>query len=177
LTPASTSVNTWTTTSPTASALYGRLAQLQGTINATRFKAPDTVLMHPRRWASFASFTDSTGRPLVVPTSGGFNALANRDDNQGVGHVGQVLGMDVFTDANIPTNLGAGANQDTILMMVADDIVLWESPLMAEAFDAPYSDSMGILFRVFNYAALIPDRYLASLGQIQGTGLVPPVFS
>ncbi len=177
LTPASTSVNTWTTTSPTAQAFYGRLAQLQGTINGSRFKAPDTVVMHPRRWAWFASYVDSSGRPLVVPTAGGFNALANRDDNQGVGHVGQVLGMDVFTDANIPTNLGAASNQDTVLTMVSDDIVLWESPLQAESFEAPYADSMGVLYRIFNYTALIPDRYLASLGQITGTGLTPPVFS
>jgi len=177
LTPASTSVNTWTTASPTAQAFYGRLAQLQGTINGSRFKAPDTVVMHPRRWAWFASYVDSSGRPLVVPTAGGFNALANRDDNQGVGHVGQVLGMDVFTDANIPTNLGAGSNQDIVLTMVSDDIVLWESPLQAEAFEAPYADSMGVLYRIFNYAALIPDRYLASLGQITGTGLTPPVFT
>jgi len=177
LTPASTSVNTWTTTSPTAQAFYGRLAQLQGTINGSRFKAPDTVVMHPRRWAWFASYVDSSGRPLVVPTAGGFNALANRDDNQGVGHVGQVLGMDVFTDANLPTNLGAGTNQDIVLTMVSDDVVLWESPLQAESFEAPYADSMGVLYRIFNYTALIPDRYLASLGQITGTGLTPPVFT
>ncbi len=177
LTPASTSVNTWTTTSPTASAFYGRLAQLQGTINGSRFKAPDTVVMHPRRYAWFASFTDSTGRPLVAPTAGSYNAMATRDDNQGVGHVAEVLGMSVWTDANIPTNLGAGANQDVVLMMVSDDIMLWESPLQAESFEAPYSDSMGVLYRIFNYTALIPDRYLASLGQVTGTGLVPPVFT
>jgi len=177
LTPASTSVNTWTSTSPTAQAFYGRLAQLQGTINGSRFKAPDCVVMHPRRWAWFASYVDSSGRPLVVPTAGGFNAMANRDDNQGIGHVGEVLGMSVFTDANLPTNLGAGANQDVVLTMVSDDIMLWESPLQAEAFEAPYADSMGVLYRIFNYSALIPDRYLASLGQITGTGLTPPVFS
>jgi len=177
LTPASTSVNTWTTTSPTAQAFYGRLAQLQGTINGSRFKAPDTVVMHPRRWAYFASYVDASGRPLVVPTAGGFNALANRDDLQGVGHVGQVLGMDVYTDANLPTNLGAGANQDVVLMMVSDDIMLWESPLQAEAFEAPFADSMGVLYRIYNYAAFVPDRYLAGLGQITGTGLTPPVFS
>ena len=91
--------------------------------------------------------------------------------------MGQVLGMDVFTDANIPTNLGAASNQDTVLTMVSDDIVLWVSPLQAESFESPYSDSMGVLYRVFNYTALIPDRYLASLGQITGTGLTPPVFT
>ncbi len=61
--------------------------------------------------------------------------------------------------------------------MVSDDIILWESPLKAEAFEAPYADTMGVLYRIFNYSALIPDRYLASLGQIIGTGLTPPVFS
>jgi len=176
LTPASTSVITWTSASPTAQAFYGRLAQLQGQINGSRFKAPDAVVMHPRRWAWFASYVDASGRPLVVPTAGGFNSMAVRDDNQSVGHVGQVLGMDVFTDANIPTTLGAGA-QDVVLMMVSDDIFLWESPLQCEAFESPYADSMGVLYRCFNYSALIPDRYLASLGQIQGTGLTTPVFT
>jgi len=177
LTPASTSVITWTSASPTAQAFYGRLAQLQGQINGSRFKAPDAVVMHPRRWAWFASYVDASGRPLVVPTAGGFNSMAVRDDNQSVGHVGQVLGMDVFTDANIPTTLGAGSNQDVVLMMVSSDIFLWESPLQAEAFEAPYADSMGVLYRCFNYSALIPDRYLASLGQITGTGLTTPVFA
>jgi len=177
LTPASTSVITWTSASPTAQAFYGRLAQLQGQINGSRFKAPDAVVMHPRRWAWFASYVDASGRPLVVPTAGGFNSMAVRDDNQSVGHVGQVLGMDVFTDANIPTTLGAGANQDVVLMMVSDDIFLWESPLQCEAFESPYADSMGVLYRCFNYSALIPDRYLASLGQVVGTGLTTPAFA
>lgn len=177
LTPASTSVVTWTTTTPTAQAFYGRLALLQGQINGSRFKAPDTVVMHPRRWAWMASYVDSSGRPLVVPTAGAYNALAMRDDTQSVGHVGQVLGVDVFTDANLPVNLGAGANQDIVLMFVADDIHLWESPLQAEAWEAPYADSLGILYRCYNYTALIPDRYPASLGQITGTGLTTPVFA
>jgi len=177
LTPASTSVITWTSASPTAGAFFSRLAQLQGQIAGSRFKAPDAVSMHPRRWAWLASAQDASGRPLVVPTSGGFNSMAVRDDNQGVGHVGQVLGMDVWCDPNIPVSLGAGANQDVVLMMVSDDIYLWESPLQCEAFESPYADSMGILYRCFNYSALIPDRYLASLGQIQGTGLTTPVFA
>jgi len=179
LTPPSTSVITWTTTTPTATALYGRIAQLQGVINSSRFKAPDVIVMHPRRWSWMASFTDSTGRPLIVPTAGGFNAMANRDDNQGVGHVGQVLGCDVYTDANIPTNLGVapGNTQDVILMMPRKDIKLWQSSIRAQAFTGPYSDSLGVLFRCHAYFACIPDRYLSALGQIQGSGLTTPVFA
>jgi HK97 family phage major capsid protein len=175
----STNVLTWTQATPTAAGFYAQLARLQGLINATRFKAPDVVVMHPRRWAWFASFTDSTGRPLVVPTSGSFNSMANPTDGmQGAaGHVGSVLGMDVHTDPNLPVNGGAGTNQDTVLMFVRDDVWLYEGSLRAEAFTAPYADSMGILYRVFNYFAMIPDRYSASLGQISGSGLVTPQFA
>jgi len=179
LTATSSNVVTWTQATPTASGFYAQLAKLQGQINATRYKAPDAVAMHPRRWAWFASFTDSTGRPLVVPTSGSFNSMANPTDGmQGAaGHVGSVLGMDVFTDPNLPVGGGTGNNQDTVLMFVRDDVWLYEGTLRAEAFTAPYADSMGILYRVFNYYAMIPDRYSASLGQVSGTGLVTPTFA
>ena len=177
LTPASATVVTWTQATPTAAGFYSQLAKLQGQINATRFAPPDAVVMHPRRWAWFASFTDSTGRPLVVPTAGGFNSMANPMPGMAAGHVGSVLGMDVYTDPNLPTTLGAGTNQDVVLMFPREDIWLWESDLRAEAFTAPYADAMGVLFRCFSYTAMVPDRYLASLGQIQGSGLVTPTFA
>ncbi len=179
LTPASTNVVTWSPTTPSAAGFYSQLARLQGQINATRYATPDTVVMHPRRWAWFASFTDSTGRPLVVPTAGGFNSLAAPGAAAAAGHVGSVLGMDVFTDPNIPTTIGTapGNTQDIVLVFVRDDVWLWESSLRAEAFVQPYSDSLAVLLRVYAYSALVPDRYLASLGQITGTGLVTPVFA
>lgn len=176
LTPTSTNVVTWTQATPTAGGFYGQLARLQGQITPTRFAAPDTVVMHPRRWAWLASYVDSTGRPLVVPT-GGFNGMAQAGPNVAAGLVGSILGMEVYTDPNIPTNLGAGTNQDVVLMFVRDDVWLWESDLRAEAFTQTYADSLGILLRCFAYTALIPDRYLASLGQISGTGLTTPAFA
>jgi HK97 family phage major capsid protein len=177
LAPSSTNVQTWTQATPTAALFYSQLAKLQGAINASRYASPDTVVMHPRRWAWFASFTDSTGRPLVVPSAGGFNSMASPGDSVAAGHVGSVLGMDVWTDPNIAVNTGAGTNQDTVLMFPAADVWIWESQLKAEAFTAPYADSLGVLLRVYNYAAMIPDRYLASLGVLSGTGLVTPVFA
>jgi len=179
LTATSSNVVTWTQATPTASGFYAQLARLQGQINATRYKAPDAVVCHPRRWSWLASFTDSTGRPLVVPTSGGFNSMASPTAGMegAAGHVGSILGMEVYTDPGIPTTLGTAANQDVVLMFVRDDVWLYEGALRAEAFTSPYSDSMGILYRVFNYYAMIPDRYSARLGQISGTGLVTPTFA
>ena len=178
LTPASTNVVAFTSTTPTAIQLYQRLAQLQGAINASRFRAPTAIVMHPRRWSAFASYVDNSGRPLVSPTASSFNSIASMEDKQpAAGHVGNVLGVECYVDANIPTNLGVGGNQDTVLMGVMDDVMLWESPLQSEAFEESYADSMGILFRCFNYASLQPSRYLASLGQITGTGLVTPTYA
>jgi HK97 family phage major capsid protein len=178
-TPASTNIVTWTQATPTVAGFYGQLAKLQSQIYSSRFVAPDTVVMHPRRWAWFASGVDSQGRPLVVPTdsSGGFNSMASTMGSVEAGHVGNVLGMQVYTDPNIATNVGAGTNQDQVLMTVRDDIWMYEGSMRMEAFDAPYADSAGILYRVMNFLGMIPDRYLASLGQITGTGLVSPVFA
>jgi len=178
LTPASASVVPFTSASPTAVMLYQRLAQMQGLINSTRYKAPSAIIMHPRRWAHFASYVDANGRPLVSPTANGINSIATATDQQpAAGLVGNVLGVPTYVDANIPTNLGAGSDQDVVLMAPMDDLMLWESPIQAETFDQPFSGSMGIYFRIFNYSSLQPSRYLASLGQIQGTGLKTPVFA
>ena len=178
LTPASTNVVTWTQAAPTAAGFYGQLAKLQGQIAATRLAPADVIVLSARRWAWLASYTDSTGRPLVVPTAGGFNSMATPDGAYAsAGHVGTLLGLDVVVDPNIPVNLGAGTNQDVVLMFKRDDIWMWEADLRADIQTAPYADSLGLLFRCWNYSALIPDRYLASLGQLQGTGLVTPVFA
>ena len=177
LTPTSPNVVTWTQASPTAGLFFSQLAKLQGQIAASRFAPADTVVMHPRRWAWLASYMDSTGRPLVAPVAGSFNSMAQAGDQRAQGQVGSLLGMDVFVDPNIPTTQGVGTNQDVVLMMVRDDVWLWESELRAEAFEAPYAESLGLLFRCFGYLAMVPERYPASLGSIVGTGLVTPVFA
>ncbi len=128
LTATSTNNQTWTQATPTAGLFYSQLAKLQGAINANRYASPDTVVMHPRRWAWLASFADSTGRPLVVPSSGGFNSMANPGANAAQGFVGTVLGMEVYTDPNVPTNLGAGTNQDVVLVFLRDDLWLSSRP-------------------------------------------------
>ena len=170
----STNKLTWTQASPTAPLFYSQLAKLQSDINSSRFAPPDAVVMHPRRWGWLASYTDSTGRPLVVPTAGGFNSLANPSPGGAAGHVGSLLGMAVYTDPNIP--ITENSDQDVALMLVTDDIWMYESQLFAATFDAPYSDSLSVLYRIHAYSALA-FRYEESVGMLTGTGMAPPVFA
>jgi len=82
----------------------------------------------------------------------------------------------VYTDPNIPINTGTGTNQDPAYVFRRGDIKLWESAPKAESFTATYADTAGVLFRLYAYAALIPDRYGSSIVVINGTGMVTPVF-
>ena len=167
---------TYTNATPTTPLLYAQIAQAVNTVNTTRLLGADTIVMHPRRWAAFNSALDSTGRPLVLPASGGpMNAEGLKVNGNAQGVVGSLQGLDVLIDAQIPTNLGGGTNQDAIIVMRAQDQVLWEGALRAEAFRETKADQLSVLLRVYNYAAFTT-RLPGSICVISGTGLVPPTY-
>lgn len=75
----------------------------------------------------------------------------------------------------IPTNIGAGANQDVVLAGRLTDSHLWEQAPRIEAFQATYAPSLQVFIRLYNYIA-VAHRYSQLLVQITGTGLVTPLF-
>jgi HK97 family phage major capsid protein len=178
---ASGTVNTtWTQATPAvggAGGFYSKLFSACSSIESARFMAPDTVWMHPRRWNWILSSSDSNNRPLVVPAGlSDFNAMGTTNGPVPEGAVGMIGGLAVVTDANFVTNLGAGTNQDPILVGVRSDLRLWESDLDVQTFTSTYADSAGVLFRVLAYSAAIPGRYMTSVSVINGTGSVAPTF-
>jgi HK97 family phage major capsid protein len=177
LTQSGTNAVTFTSATPSLGALYSKLAGAIQAIHTARFLPPTCIVMHPRRWAWCEAQLDSNNRPLIVPQAGGpFDVVANLDDQQAQGLVGQMLGLPVYTDANLPVNQGAGTNQDVILIMRAPDFWLWESTIRAEAFQQTYAQNMSVLVRLYNYVSFQPARYPASLSTVSGTGLVTPTF-
>jgi HK97 family phage major capsid protein len=171
---------TWTQATPAvggAGGFYAKLFNACSNIEAARFQAPDTVWMHPRRWNWILSASDGNNRPLVVPAGlSDFNAMGTTNGPVPEGAVGTIGGLAVVTDANIVTNLGAGTNQDPILVGIRSDLRLWESELRMETFTATYADSAGVLFRALAFSAAIPQRYTSSVAVINGTGSVAPTF-
>lgn len=169
----------YTSTTPAfmgTGAVYSKIAQAVQTVQTTRYLAPTAIIMHPRRWAWLASQVDTAGRAVILPgDSGPMNASANLDNVGAQGIVGRMFGLPVLADPNVPTTLGAGANQDTIIVMKADDSWLYEGTLKAEIFSETYSNSLGLFARVYNYFALA-HRINQSIAVIGGTGLVAPTF-
>ena len=166
-----------TVTGTTAAAFYSAANGLLAQFASVRFAMPTAWVFHPRRWFWLLAQTDASGRPLVVPTTVAFNPMATNDVNVVAGQAGgNFLGLPVYLDPSVPTNGGAGLNQDSVYLCKFDDLWLFESTPQAEAFRSPYSESLGVLYRLYNYVGTILNRQTASIGRLTGAGLVAPTF-
>jgi HK97 family phage major capsid protein len=176
LTLAGTNSVAFTSASPTlggtgANALYPKLANAISQIHTKRYLPPEVIVMHPVRWAWMLTQSDSSNRPLVTPRAGAFNALGVAGEVASQGLVGEMLGLPVYVDATIPTNGGAGTNQDTIIIARLSDLMQWESNVRAEAFQQTYANQMSVFIRMYNYMSFQAGRYPASISTVTGTGL------
>jgi HK97 family phage major capsid protein len=171
------STQTWTQATPTPAGFYGQTGNLLQKFLSARLMPPTHWVMHPRRWFWLESSVDSNGRPLVVPNGNAFNPIAVENGVTAFGQVGTFHGLPVIIDPLVPTDQGAGTNQDLVYLIKADDLVLLESAPQVEAFREPYADSLGVLMRIYAYVATILNRHSESIGVLTGTGLVPPTFA
>ncbi|MFI6270728.1 phage major capsid protein [Micromonospora zamorensis] len=166
---------TYTDASPTVGELWAKIADAIQQIHTGRLMPPDKIFMHPRRWAWFTAAMDSAGRPLIGATNSQ-NAIGNSGAPTSQGWVANIQGLDVFIDPNIPINLGAGTNEDRIIVLRSSDTILYEGTPRSETFRETKADQLSVLLRFYNYAALHASRLPKSVSVIAGTGLATPTF-
>lgn len=141
--------------------------------------APDKIIMHPRRWGFFEAALDTQNRPLFGIYNGMSENVVGAGDAAGyAGPVGTMHGLPVFTDANIPTNFGAGTNEDRIIVECSPVVHLFErsNDPVSLSFEQQAGTSLQVQLIVYGYAAFTAGRYPAASGWVQGAGLVPPTF-
>jgi HK97 family phage major capsid protein len=166
--------------SPTVALLYPKLADAYQKVQTSVYQNPTHWIMHPRRLAFLLAATDSTGRPLVVPTvNGPMNSSATGAGQAYYGNSGySLMGLPIIADANVVTDNGAGDDEDRIYCVNANELHLWEqagSPF-ALNFDATGAGSLTIKSVVYGYSAFTAGRYPGAVSVISGTGLVTPTF-
>ena len=171
---------TYTATTPTTALLYSKLADAYQQVESNVFIAPTHIVMHPRRLASILASSDTTGRPIAVPTANGpMNSMTAGAGLPGYGNSGySIMGLPVVTDANVGTAYGAATNQDEIYVVAAPEMHLWEqagSPF-ALSFDQTIAGSLTLKTVVYGYGAFTAGRYPLAASIISGTGLVAPTF-
>ena len=166
----------YTTTQPaltsttSANSFYNVVLKASAAVNTTRFAPADSILMTPQRWAWCLSQLDTTTRPIIGTGGQSFNSVAVSQEVRAEGSVGTLAGLNVFIDSQVPTTVST--NQDVVFVLRSSDLYLWESPLALDTFNATYADSNSTLVRAVGYVGYIPDRYVASVQMITGTGLV-----
>lgn len=171
---------TYTDASPTVPELYPKIADSANEVATQRKRPVTAIVMHPRRWYWMLSAVDSSNRPLVaMQAQGPQNALAAANDGnpwaEG-GPVGVTPFGTVYIDPNVPINLGAGTDEDAIILTRPQEIFLWEGPIRTRVLQEVGSGTLTVRFQLFNYAAFMPDRRVENHSIITGTGLITPTF-
>lgn len=153
---------------------YSAIANAIQTVHTTRFLPPDVIVMHPRRWGWFLSLLDTQQRPLFLPSANSpMNVAGILSDVASQQVVGQMHGLPVVTDPNLPTTAGTGT-EDPILVMRSSDIVLWEGGIRARVLPETKAQTLTVILQIYNYLAFSAARYPQSVVPI--TGLTAPTW-
>jgi HK97 family phage major capsid protein len=168
---------TYDDASPTVAKLYSKVADAVQRVHTLRFMAPTAIVMHPRRWAYLLAASDSTGRPLVVPSAGNpQNVIATLGAVASEQVVGQMHGLPVITDPSLPTTLGDDTDEDVIHVLRASDALLYESGIRSRVLPEVGSGNLTVRLQVYGYLAFTAARYPKSIVEIGGSGLASPSF-
>lgn len=171
------------TAAVTVTSFWTKLAGAVSTIATLRKLAPDTVIMHPRRYTWLLAQVDSQGRPLVTPMldGNGYNSMGSADPT----HLnGTIMGLRIVVDPNMPTNVGT-ESEDQVIVMRGADAMLWEAPDLLPSqlrFDQTAGGSLTTKLLCYGYAAFTAGRYPTAFGVIggnattSGAGLIAPTW-
>jgi HK97 family phage major capsid protein len=167
----------YTDASPTVPEIYPKVADILQKIGTNRFLPATAIYMHPRRWGWFMAALDSNNRPLVVPSAQGpQNTFASQQNGPYDAMTeGSLLGLPVYSDANIPVTLNS-STQDVIIASRMTDHWLWEGVLRTRVLPEILSGTLGVRIQVYNYVALTAGRFPKASGTVLGTGTVTPTF-
>ena len=177
-----TNVATATETTPNGTYFPQVLGAMASNIAYNRYDLTNLAfLLHPRRWFWYATYLDSTGRPLVEPSNfSPFNpASINEPNTPAEGLAGKMpFGPNVYIDANVPTtDNGSGVLTGTYDVAIGakwDDLWLFEGELRTRVLPEVLSGTLEIRFQVYNYVAFLV-RYGQSLAIGEGTFFAAPV--
>ena len=152
-------------------------------IETLRFAPPTAIWAHPRRVNSWAYAADTQNRPLFTPGKyGQFNQLGIYEvAPQFQGMAGELFGLPVLKDANMPTLMNGtattGGTADAAVVLKEDDLYLWEGTMRMRALPEILSGTLQIRYQAYCYSAFMPNRFPVSLSILTGnTGLASPTF-
>lgn len=172
-------IGTATATAGTATLgdLWPAIVNAISDVQTAHYAGPDAIVVHPRRWAWMLAQLDSENRPLVGGVSP-INAVASYagavappEGAESAMPVGNILGVPVYLDSNIPTNLGSGTDEDRIIVGVFREAKLFQTaPMFAVSTQAEFLKDQTVV-KVVTDVAFTAERYPGAFSVISGTAL------
>ncbi len=156
---------TFTSATPTAADFLSPIYKAISTVTGAYFQAPTHIVMHPRR-AAFLAAGQSTSNPIFQ--QGGLMMSAGEQDS---GLVGTIAGLPVVVDANVPTTLGSGTDEDAILVINAPALRVMEGQPRFKVHESVGSGTLTVRLSYYGFSAFLSGRYPEAICKITGTGL------
>lgn len=163
---------TYTDASPTVAEFLVSLGDAFADVTTATHASPDLIVVAPRRWEWLLASVGSDGRPLVQVNQYNAQNEVGRG-NPGYGAVGTIRGVPVIVDANVPVNLGAGTNEDRVIVLRTPEIYFAAgNEPRALKFEATAAGSLSVKAVVYGYAAFSAERRPGAVSVMSGTGLI-----
>lgn len=141
--------NAYTDATATAAEAFGAIEKLLSD-TGTAYGAPvDTLVMHSRRarWMN-----DNT--TFATPR----------------------YGAEVLETQGVPTNLGAGTNEDAVVALQLSETPIYIGPVNFAVYPDVLSNTLQVRIIAWAYVAMVGARLPASIGKLGGTGFIAPTF-
>jgi len=140
---------TATNASPSAATNYSAIGNLIQTVSNASGERPDLLVLAPRR----AEWIRAK-----------------------LGFAPDWYGLQVIESPSMPTNLGAGTNQDPVIVLNKSEVILYEKPATFAAYEQVGSSTQTVRISAWGYAALQAARQPTSIGVSTGTEWTGPTF-
>jgi hypothetical protein len=171
---------TYTDGSPTSSKLYPYIGRAVAQVGNVRLMPPQCLLMRTNRWASIKTGEDSAGLPFDIA---GVYYLGSTVDTPNP--IGGLVGLPVFPDDAIATNLLATASgstvsytatgtEDLIVALRPTELMLFEGSPRALVAQEPLSGALGARITAHTPFAALTARRPEGICVLSGTGLAKP---
>lgn len=169
---------TYTTATPkqtsatVADSYWNQVIFAKNGIEKGAFSPADFAVMHPSTWNWFLSGLDTALRPLATSLNGmpGFNGVA-QNDAAAQGFVGNMFGLPVIADANVPVNLGGGTNQAPTILINRRGFNIWESTPVFKVADQTSIATLQYQLVLYGYYGVM-SRQPKMISVINGTGAI-----
>ncbi len=173
---------TYTDATPTVAEFAPLLSQGAAQVEAAMLdlaSGDNIALMNSRRWFWLNQAMSATWPLMSQPGVMAQTLGANYGEVYGRGLRGILPNnLPVIVDANVPTNLGGGTNQDEVYILDRQESHLWEDPAAPLFIRAEQTKAatLGVLLVLYGYFAYTHSR-VPNAQKIGGTGLLTPTWT